>query len=125
MPDSQPPDLPTDCVPETPAPAERDTKGIALTVLAVAAAILLARYMQSVLIPFVLAGLLFYALDPIVDRLQRLRVPRVIGAALAVALIVGACSVVTYGLMDDGLRVVEELPEAARKIRTKWVANIN
>jgi predicted PurR-regulated permease PerM len=125
MPDSQLPDPPADSVPETLVPTERDSKGLALTVLAVAAAILLARYMQSVLIPFVLAGLVFYALDPIVDRLQRLRVPRVIGAALAVALIVGACSVVTYGLMDDGLRVVEELPEAARKIRTKWVANIN
>ena len=125
MPDPQLPDPPTDSVPETLVPAERDSKGLALTVLAVAAAILLARYMQSVLIPFVLAGLVFYALDPIVDRLQRLRVPRAIGAALAVALIVGACSVVTYGLMDDGLRVVEELPEAARKIRTKWVANIN
>ena len=125
MPDSQLPDAPADPVPETLVPTERDSKGLALTVLAVAAAILLARYMQSVLIPFVLAGLVFYALDPIVDRLQRLRVPRAIGAALAVALIVGACSVVTYGLMDDGLRVVEELPEAARKIRTKWVANIN
>ena len=124
MPLSQPPDAPSDSVPET-APTERDTKSLALTVLAVAAAILLARYMQSVLIPFVLAGLVFYALDPIVDRLQRVHVPRVIGAGLAVALIVGACSFVTYGLLDDGLRVVEELPEAARKIRTKWVANIN
>jgi predicted PurR-regulated permease PerM len=125
MPVSQPPDPPTDSAPETPGPAGRDTKGVALTVLAVAAAILLARYMQSVLIPFVLAGLVFYALDPIVDRLQRLRVPRVIGAALAVALVVGACSFVTYSLLDDGLRVVEELPEAARRVRTKWVANIN
>jgi len=122
---SQLPAPTTDAMPETPAPAERDTKGLALTVLAVAAAILLARYMQSVLIPFVLAGLVFYALDPMVDRLQRLRVPRVIGAGLALALIVGACSFVTYALMDDALRVVEELPEAARKVRTKWVNNID
>ena len=38
--------------------------------------------MQSVLIPFVLGGLLFYALDPAVDRLQKVRVPRALGAAL-------------------------------------------
>jgi predicted PurR-regulated permease PerM len=125
MPVSQPADPATDSVPETSVPPRRDTKGVALTVLAAAAAILLARYMQSVLIPFVLAGLVFYALDPLVDRLQRLRVPRVIGAALAVALVVGACAFVTYSLLDDGLRVVEELPEAARRVRTKWVANIN
>ena len=122
---AQSPDPLTDSVAQTPPPADRDTKAVALTVLAVAAAILLARYMQSVLIPFVLAGLVFYALDPIVDRLQRLRVPRVIGAAMAVALIVGACGFVTYGLLDDGLRVVEELPEAARKVRTKWVTDIH
>ena len=116
---------PTDWVPEGPIPVERDTRAVALTVLAVAAAILLARYMQSVLIPFVLAGLVFYALDPFVDRLQRLGVPRLIGAGLAVALIVGACAFVTYGLADDALRVVEQLPEAARKVRTKWVTDIN
>ena len=116
---------PTDWVPEGPIPVERDTRAVALTVLAVAAAILLARYMQSVLIPFVLAGLVFYALDPFVDRLQRLGVPRLIGAGLAVALIVGACAFVTYGLADDALRVVEQLPEAARKVRTKWVSDIN
>ena len=120
---SQPPDPSPDSELETPVPG-RDPKVVALTVLAVAAAILLARYMQSVLIPFVLAGLVFYALDPIVDRLQRLRVPRVVGAGLAVALIVGACSFVVYALMDDALRVVEELPEAAAKVRTR-VANIN
>ena len=125
MPVSEPPSSATDSAAETPIPAERDTKAIALTVLAVAAAILLARYMQSVLIPFVLAGLVFYALDPIVDRLQRLRVPRVIGAGLAVALIIGACGFVTYSLLDDGLRVVEELPEAARKVRSKWSAQVN
>src|SRR5688572_27005035 len=120
----QSPDAPTEIVPETTAPAERDIKGAALTVLAVAAAILLARYMQSVLIPFVLAGLVFYALDPIVDRLQRLRLPRVIGAGLAIALVVGACSFVVYGLTDDALRVVEELPAAARKVREKWASNV-
>ena len=120
MPPDQLPDPPIDVASETtPAPA-RDSKGVALTVLAVAAAILLARYMQSVLIPLVLAGLVFYALDPIVDRLQRLRVPRAIGAGLAITLIIGACTFVAYGLTDDALRVVEELPAAASKVRARW-----
>ena len=123
MPLDQSPDPPTDAAPEAATLASRDPKGLALTVLAVAAAILLARYMQSVLIPFVLAGLVFYALDPIVDRLQRLRVPRVIGAFLAIALIVGAGSFLAYGITDDALRVVEDLPAATREIRAKWAAN--
>src|SRR5688572_22455284 len=121
----QSPDAPTEIVPETTAPAERDIKGAALTVLAVAAAILLAKYMQSVLIPFVLAGLVFYALDPVVDRLERLRVPRSLGAAIVIALVVGAAAVTTYSLLDDALRVIEELPAAAQKVRARWAANVN
>lgn len=102
-----------------------DARGVALTILAVAAAILLARYMQAVLIPFVLAGLVFYALDPLVDRLQRMHVPRTLGAGLAIALVLGAISATAYSLRDDALSVVEELPAAAQKIRARWVAEGN
>jgi predicted PurR-regulated permease PerM len=122
-PSEQPPDQSTD--PNLPASPPRDTKAAALTLIAVAVAIVLARYMQSVLIPFVLAGLVFYALDPIVDRLQLLRVPRSVGAGLVVVLVVGASSAMIYSLTDDALRVVEELPVAARKIRAKWTANVH
>lgn len=69
--------------------------------------------MKDVLIPFVLAGLGFYALDPLVDRLQRLHVPRSLAAALALGLLIGGVSVTVYSLQDDALRVVEELPAAA------------
>ena len=93
--------------------------------LGAAAAILLARYMQDVLIPFVLAGLVFYALDPIVDRLQRWHVPRALGAALAIVLIVGASVATVYSLRDDAMGVIEELPVAAQKIRAKWTARRN
>ena len=99
-----------------------DARGLALTVLAVAAAILLARYMQEVLIPFVLAGLVFYALDPLVDRLQRHHVPRALGAGLAIAIVIGAVGVTAYRLQDDALSLVEELPAAAREIRAMLTA---
>ncbi len=94
-----------------------DARGVALTVIAVAAGIALARYMQEVLIPFVLAGLVFYALDPIVDRLKRWHVPRAIGAAAAIFLVVGATAGTVYSLYDEAVAVVEQLPEAARKLR--------
>ena len=93
---------------------------IALTVLAVAAAILMAQYMRDVLIPFVLAGLLFYALDPLVDRLERLRVPRSLGAGIAIALLCGTVGAGVYSLRDDAMLVVEEMPAAARRVRARW-----
>ena len=42
--------------------------------------------MQALLAPLAFGLLLFYALDPAVDALERLRVPRWIGAALALGL---------------------------------------
>src|SRR5688572_18417994 len=115
------PDLSADPADTGRTPIE--ARGIALAVLAVGGAIVLARYMQDVLIPFVLAGLVFYALDPLVDRLQRLRVPRPLGAGLAVILVVGATGFTVYVLLDDALKVVEELPVAARSLRARWAAD--
>ena len=109
-----------------PSESERtvvDAKGIALTVIAVAAAIALARYMQEVLIPFVLAGLVFYALDPLVSLLQRLRVPRLIGAGVALALVIAVTGATAYSLRDEALEVVEELPSAARKLQEMWATD--
>ena len=111
----------TDPDPQTSGPpaTQVDARGIALTVLAVAASILLIRYMQDVLIPFVLAGLVFYALDPLVDRLEHLRVPRSLGAAFAIFLVVGGIAATVYVLRDDALRVIEDLPAAAQKMRAQ------
>lgn len=76
--------------------------------------------MRDVLIPFVLAGLVFYALAPLVDNLQRLHVPRTLGDVLAVLLVAATIGVTAYGLQDDALEVIEELPAAAQKIRAQW-----
>jgi predicted PurR-regulated permease PerM len=100
-----------------------NARGMALTVLAFAAAIMLARYMREVLIPFVLAGLVFYALDPIVDWLQRLRVPRAIGAGLVLLMVVAGAGATAYSFEDEALEVIVELPAAARKMRAAWAAN--
>jgi predicted PurR-regulated permease PerM len=97
-------------------------RSVSLTMLGVAAAILLARYMQDVLIPFVLAGLVFYALDPFVDRLEQWRMPRSLGAALVIALVVGALGATAYNLQDDAMTIVEGLPAATQKIRSQWAA---
>ena len=113
----------TEGAPDNPARTTTDARNLALKVLAVCAAVLLAQYMQSVLIPFVLAGVVFYALDPLVDRLQTYHVPRALGAGLAIGLVVALTAGITYSLMDDALRVVEQLPVAAQKMREKWSAH--
>jgi predicted PurR-regulated permease PerM len=92
-------------------------RNVALTFVAVAAAVLLLRYMQEVLIPLALGGLLFYALDSPVDWLQRRHVPRALGAALVLGLFVASVGGIAYSLQGQAMAVAEGLPEGARKLR--------
>jgi predicted PurR-regulated permease PerM len=103
-------------LPTEDAPRRRSTSP-ALTILAVCAVIVLLRYMQEVLIPFVLAGLTFYALDPMVDRLQRRRIPRAIGAAMLLAALVAAIAALAYTLRDNVVEVANDLPVAVSRLR--------
>ena len=105
-------------LPAADAPRHRTTSA-ALAILAVCAVIALLRFMQDVLIPFVLAGLTFYALDPLVDRLQRWRVPRAIGAAVLLAVLVASISALAYSLRDNVVEVANDLPRAMAELRAK------
>src|SRR5688572_12835647 len=80
-------------------------RNIAFTLLSVAIVILLLRYMQPVLLPLVLGALLFYALDPAVDRLQKLHVHRALGAALMLVIVVTTCGALAYTLQGQALTV--------------------
>ena len=108
-------DIPIAILPP-PTPSSVQVRHIALTLVAVGTVILLLQFTQAVLIPFVLAGLLFYALDRPVDWLQKRRVPRVIGAAVALALVVGSCGSLAYALQGQALTVIDQLPAGARKL---------
>ena len=89
---------------------------LALTVIAVGVVIALLQIMQAVLVPFVIAGLLFYALDPAVDWMQRVKVPRALGAALALAVVVGGVGGLAFSLQGQATTVIDQLPQGARKL---------
>jgi len=86
------------------------------------AAIWLLKNTQDVLIPFVVSGMLFYALDPFVDRLEKWRVPRAIGALAALLLVVGAIGATGVYLSDQFVSVVERMPTSVRKLREEMQA---
>ena len=100
---------------EPTSPLARQRPGV--TILAVCALIFLLKYMQDVFIPLILSGLIFYALDPVVDALQRWRVPRAIGAALVLITVAAGAGAGAYQVSDEALLMVEELPVAARRLR--------
>ncbi len=85
-----------------------------LAVLALVAALYLAR---GFFVPLLIGILASYALHPLVDWLQACRVPRSIGAALVLAMVVASFSWIGFSMSGDAEAVIEKLPEAARKLR--------
>jgi predicted PurR-regulated permease PerM len=94
-----------------------DIRHVALSLGAAVATIWILKNAQDVLIPFVVSGLLFYALDPFVDRLQRWHVPRAVGALVMLLAVVGATGTTVYHLSDQFISVVEQVPTSVRKLR--------
>jgi predicted PurR-regulated permease PerM len=99
-----------------PAPPSRAAGHVTRILIVTAVSILLLRYLQPVLLPFVLSFLLFHALDAPVDWLQRLRVPRGLGAALTLLVTVTVTAFLVYSLQGQAMAVVNQLPEGARKL---------
>lgn len=89
----------------------------ALTVIAVIGAMLVLQYAQAMIIPIVLGVLISYALEPIVVALTRLRLPRPLAAGLVIILLAGGAGLLVYSLREQANEVVQQLPDAARRLR--------
>jgi predicted PurR-regulated permease PerM len=89
----------------------------ALIVLAVVAVIATLYFARAFLVPLLIGILASYTLRPVVDWLQALRIPRAVGAALVLAVIVGAGIWIAQSVGDQTTVMIEKLPDAARKLR--------
>ena len=94
-----------------------DIRSLGITVIAVCSLIVMFRYAQEVIVPFVVSGLLFYAVDPPVRWLQRIRIPRALGAGLVLMALVAGVGLGIRALQPQVSAVIQDLPEAARRIR--------
>ena len=105
--------------PDASAPERRKipVHSVALTIIALAAAMYVLQWAREVFIPIVLSILISYALEPIVQWLLRRRIPRYIGAAVVVSLVTTSLGYTVYALSDDAAAIVAQLPEAAQKLR--------
>ena len=93
-----------------------DAKTTALIVIALGVSIFLLRYMSELLAPVAFGLLLFYALDPAVDALERVRVPRWLAAALVLGATMAVILGGVYALQRQALTVINQLPSGARRV---------
>jgi predicted PurR-regulated permease PerM len=114
---------PTEGAPNEPAPVVVDApvgvQNVPLTVLAVIAVILLLQFASVVFIPIVIALLISYSLSPAVTSLQKRGVPTTIGSAIVVALLLALLGVGAYTLTGQVGHIIDEVPAAAQRIRTR------
>jgi predicted PurR-regulated permease PerM len=94
-----------------------DVRSLSLAVLALLASIFALHWARAVFIPLLLGIVLAYALWPLVDRLERWRLPRALGAAVVLLGILGGLGATGWALADDATELMESLPEAATKLR--------
>jgi len=78
------------------------------------------RTAGALFIPIVIAVLMSYALEPLVVRLQRAGIPRLIGAALLLLLLMGGAAWTAYALREEIREALKALPEATRRA-SEWL----
>jgi predicted PurR-regulated permease PerM len=112
------PSAPTPPSVESPAIRTRvDIRSVSLTVLAWLAIVLALQYAQAMIIPIVLAVLISYALEPMVAWMTRRHVPRALAAAVVLLALVASSGWMLYSLRAQAAAFVEQLPQAARRLR--------
>ncbi|HET9977232.1 MAG TPA: AI-2E family transporter [Burkholderiaceae bacterium] len=85
--------------------------------LAVLALLAMLHWAAAVVVPLLLGVTFSYALTPVVDRLVRWRLPRVLAAALLMLAVVAGAGSLAWSLADDASAMVEALPGVAQKVR--------
>lgn len=112
--------------PIVPENAPNDVGGRPMTalemsqlVIAVGTGLLLLHLSKDFFAPLLFGILVSYALCLPVDALERKRVPRALGAALTLCAVTALTASVAYSLRGDTLELIEQLPEAASRIRSR------
>lgn len=98
---------------------------LALVLLAGIAVIAVLYFARAFFVPLLIGILASYTLRPVVDWLNRLHIPQAVAAAIVMAVLVGGGSWMAYSLSDEATVMIEKLPDAARKLRTKLTNSSN
>lgn len=112
---------PLETPPPAPAPAPMplpvDVRSISLSLLALIATLFVLHVASAIFIPLLFGLALSYALSPLVDRLERWRLPRALGAGLLLLGLGAAVGWTIATVSDDATMLVESLPAATQKLR--------
>ena len=93
-----------------------EARGLALRIIATVALIYALDWAQNFVISLLLGILLAYTLNPLVEWLGKIRIPRAIGATVVMAIVIWGILFGAYSLRDQIQSIITQLPEAANKL---------
>jgi predicted PurR-regulated permease PerM len=93
------------------------TGSLAQIMLALAAALVICYVGKLVLVTLLISVLITFMLEPLVGLLERIRVPRSLGAILAVLVLLGAAYGASYFFYNRAVSFAHELPKYSNKIK--------
>src|SRR4030042_2405981 len=106
-------------LPSSTSPSDALLRRIATLLFILVAGLLtvFGYYASSLCITVVLAAFLAILFDPVVVKLEKLHLPRVVAAAAVVLVGMGLIGLMGYGLYGRAITFVEELPVYPSKIQ--------
>ena len=91
-------------------------KNVALVIMTTIAVIFALEWAQSFIITILLGALLAYALNPVVIRLESIKINRGIGSTIVILGLIGCIVFSGYALRNQVQSIISILPEAAVKL---------
>jgi predicted PurR-regulated permease PerM len=90
---------------------------VAQIMIALAAALVICYFGKLVLVTLMVSILLTFMLEPVVGLLERVKLPRPLGALLAILLLLGVVYGISYFFYNRAVNFAHELPKYSHKIQ--------
>ncbi len=103
--------------PPASAPAARSSVATSLGIIATAVVAVCLYYASSVIITLICSIFIAFVLDPGVKLMQRLRIPRWIGAFVMVLATLAVMYLAIYFIYDRALAFIQDLPEYTERLK--------
>ena len=103
-------------------PIHVNARGLSLGILATVAFVFALQWAQKFFVPLLLGIFIAYTLSPVVRWLERVRIPRLIGATIVTAALLGGLGATMLRLQDEFINILDELPTLTQKV-SKLVAS--
>lgn len=92
-------------------------RSMSLIVLTSIATLYFIDWAQPVLLPLVVAVLISYSLDPLVSALERVHIPRPLGAAVILVSLIGILAAASVPLKQEAMVMLDKIPKAVKEFQ--------